>query len=236
MSFLDELRVQHETAHSRLLAWLLKPDGDHGLGTAVLRKFWALANAQTVDPGLGRASVRVEERQDSTRADIAIETAETYLLVENKTLWSAFSESQLTRHVSSGKRRAERVGKKFKLVLLLPDDNAPKRARDEIAALRRDCKTNVITWAQVVGVFKDVARVGKTPAIAPGRPFLEAYAEFIEREVLHQWKGFNMNTLNNETVAAAARPAGGCLTSKGRFVQVSAWRAVFGDRRRSTNG
>jgi len=92
MGFLDELRVDDEVAHTRLLAWLLNSNGDHELGTAAISAFWRIAGLGKIRRGLKSAEVHVEEPEDETRADIVIITERVYTLVENKIRWRAFRE------------------------------------------------------------------------------------------------------------------------------------------------
>jgi hypothetical protein len=98
MGFLDELRVDQEVAHTRLLAWLLSPRGDHELRTRALSAFWRITGLGKIRRGLTSAEVRLEEPEDETRADIVIITERVYVLVENKIRWAAFNEWQIGAH------------------------------------------------------------------------------------------------------------------------------------------
>jgi hypothetical protein len=83
MGFLDAIRVDKETAHTRLLAWLLDPKEDHQLGVRFLRPFLkaALGDARLA---VSATTVSVEDRQDESRADFTLSTNTRYVLVENK--------------------------------------------------------------------------------------------------------------------------------------------------------
>jgi hypothetical protein len=199
MGFLDELRIDRETAHTRLLAWLLNPGGDHGMGDAVLRQFWSSA-FHDGRAALRHADVRIEERQDLTRSDISIRTEDWYVLIENKVVESAFRLAQLQHHATGGQHRADRQGVGFRLVLLLPDR---RRLPASLRSFRGE--VHVVGWRDVASILRRVASSRSVPSTAPGRPFIVAYADFIEREILGIWKGFNVEVLTSDTVAAAAR-------------------------------
>jgi len=203
MGFLDELRVDQEVAHTRLLAWLLNPRGDHELHTLALSAFWRIAGLGKFRRGLSSAEVRIEERQDETRADIAIITQDVYVLVENKIRWAALNQRQIGAHARSGKRRAKRSGKKFKLVLLLPDDtyiDDIRRGR-AIQEMRRDFQAQIRSWTEIVRIFGQLDP-GNGLTKPPGLSFLHSYCEFVEREILKKWKGFNMQVIDKKTVTA----------------------------------
>jgi hypothetical protein len=203
MGFLDELRVDQEVAHTRLLAWLLNPSGDHELGTRALSAFWRIAGLGKIRRGLRFAEVHVEEREDETRADIVIVTERVYVLVENKIRWSAFNEWQIGAHAKSGSRKATRDGKKFKLVLLLPDDTYryDNHHGPTILEIRRRLGAEIISWDDIVREFRKLGPENRATK-APGLMFLHPYCEFVEREILRKWKGFNMQVIDKDTVAA----------------------------------
>jgi hypothetical protein len=204
MGFLDELRVNQEVAHTRLLAWLLNPNEDHELGDRVLSKFWRIADLSKSRRGLRSAEINIEVSQDETRADIVIITQGVYVLVENKIRWAAFNQQQIAGHAKSGKRKAKRSGKIFKLLLLLPDDTYKiddNHHRPAIRKIRRDFQAQIISWAGLVQIFRQLdPENGLTKP--PGLPFLHSYCQFVEREILKKWKGFNMQVIDKNTVTA----------------------------------
>jgi hypothetical protein len=199
MGFLDAIRVDKETAHTRLLAWLLDPRGDHQLGVKFLRRFLKLAVGDARS-AVTATTVSLEDRQDESRADFTLSTNTRYVLVENKINWTAFQPSQIDRHARSGIRRAQRTGRGFHLVLVLPDH---RRHRNEIEELQRKYPLTTVFWSDVARMARQTAgSVSRTHS--EGKAFLEAYAAFIDRQILHQWKGFNMAVLTDELVSAAA--------------------------------
>jgi hypothetical protein len=199
MGFLDAIRVDQETAHTRLLAWLLDPREDHQLGVTFLRRFLksAVGDAR---PAVTATTVSLEERQDESRADLTLSTNTRYFLIENKINWAAFQWSQIERHARSGTRRAKRAGQKFHLILVVPDT---RRHCEELKKLPRHYRLSTIEWSEIASVARHTAASVRRSA-SGGRAFLEAYADFIERQILHQWKGFNMAILTDQVVSAAA--------------------------------
>ena len=202
MGFLDELRVDQEVAHTRLLAWLLKPDGDHELQSLVLSAFWRRIGLSKSRKGLRSATVRIEQRHEKTIPDIVITTQGVYVLIENKIRWPAFNQQQIEGHAKSGKRRAGK--KKFKLVLLLPDDTYKiddHHHSPAIRKIRRDFHAQIISWNDIVQQFRRLDP-GNGLVKSPGLSFVRAYGEFVEREILKKWKGFNMQLIDNNTITA----------------------------------
>ena len=72
----DELKL------TAALAWLLQPDGHHGLGDRLLRRFCAAAGAQPTD--LDPITIRTEEARADTRADLVLRMPGATVLVEAK--------------------------------------------------------------------------------------------------------------------------------------------------------
>lgn len=82
-TLLHALGVHRSELHlCRGLAWLLDPDGWHGLGTSVLEAL--LSHLSLPLDGAERATVAVEETCKDTRADIVVRTPGTTLILEAK--------------------------------------------------------------------------------------------------------------------------------------------------------
>jgi hypothetical protein len=78
-----------------------------------------------------------------------------------------------------------------------------RRHRDEIKLLQRQYPLSTIESSEIARIARETAASVGTSA-SGGRAFLRAYADFIERQILHRWKGFNMVVLTNGVVSAAA--------------------------------
>ena len=98
MGVFDVLGATRETAHTKLLAWLLDPNEDHGLGSLLSRAFCSGTVGQHVS--LRGAVVRSEVAQRRSRPDIVISTPSHYLMVENKIRDEAFRRTQFIQHLS----------------------------------------------------------------------------------------------------------------------------------------
>ena len=94
-TLLRALGVHHsEVLMCRGLAWLLTPDGWHGLGIRVLCGL--LARLDLPDDGAERAVVVTEEVRGDTRADIVVRFSTTTLLIEAK-IFAGEQEQQAYR-------------------------------------------------------------------------------------------------------------------------------------------
>ena len=84
-TLLHELGLHHsEVTLCRGIAWLLKPEGWHGLGSRVLTGLLDALDVTT--DGAERASVVVEEIQGETRADLIVRLPTVTVLIEAKVL------------------------------------------------------------------------------------------------------------------------------------------------------
>jgi len=95
-TLLAAINVHHlELSLTAGLAWLLRPDGHHGLGSAVLR---GLLAHLAVDATTTEAAVRVvlEEQRDQTRADLVVYGSDWTIVVESKT-FAVEQDEQLDR-------------------------------------------------------------------------------------------------------------------------------------------
>lgn len=81
-------RAATEATHSRILAWLLAPDQQHGLGPAFLRALlqWIQAQQSHPLPAVNWDSVRVETEvaRIEARADIVLWSDQLSIIIENK--------------------------------------------------------------------------------------------------------------------------------------------------------
>lgn len=198
MGFLDVLGVQLETAHTRLLAWLLDPNGDHGLGPAVLRGFCKEVLGHV--PNLASATVEIERPELASRGDITIQTSKHYIVVENKINEAAFKASQLIAHARGASHRCRGNDRQAWVVLIVPD----KRRQGSRGFPKHPigCRTSHQDWRRIVDILRVVA--ASAPRESTGRAFIPVYVDFIEREILEMWKGFNEDFLDDEAVKAAA--------------------------------
>lgn len=153
-TLLAALDVQYrELAMTAGLAWLLRPDGHHGLGPAVLT---ALLTHLGVDGSGAEPGVRVvlEEQRDRTRADLVVYGPTWTLIVEAKT-FAVEQEQQLDRlHAHWSEEPAPRF------VFLTRGERMPMTA---VASRDAWCG---LTWRQVAVLAR--AAAGSIARAAPG--------------------------------------------------------------------
>lgn len=134
-------------------AWLLRPDGHHGLGSRLLTR---LLGHLGVDAAYGSTSVRVvvEEQRDRTRADLVVYGGEWTVVVEAK-VFAIEQERQLDR-------LWEHWG----------DEPAPmfvflsRGARQPLTAKTSAGQWRPLTWRDVADLVR--AAAAAAPAPAPG--------------------------------------------------------------------
>ena len=78
-------RERDELTHSRMLAWLLDPSGNHGLGAALLQRLARRVDIEVLsEEDVGRVRIRREVAHPDGRADLLIELPEFRIVIENK--------------------------------------------------------------------------------------------------------------------------------------------------------
>lgn len=162
-TLMRQFGLQHdEVMLCRGLAWLLTPDGWHGLGDVFLK---GLLNALALPTdGVERATVSLEEVRSLTRADIVVRYPGACVLIEAK----VFAGEQLTQ--------ADRLAREWDeedphLVFLTRDGRRPVTARE--SAGRWTC----LRWSDLVTLAESAVQVELAPS--PGA-----------LELIHTWKHY----------------------------------------------
>jgi hypothetical protein len=143
-----------ERAHTRMLAWLLRPTGSHGLGALIIEKLLSKAGLSGTE-GLSNATVSTFDQSPSdTELDIVIEGSTTIIVVEVKTqgrLGSSQYERQvdyLQEVISGDEERAAGPFESYEYVYLSADESH----KPDFAPLR-------VTWADILEVISEQAGV-----------------------------------------------------------------------------
>lgn len=141
----------HEVILCRGLAWLLTPDGWHGLGSSVLDGLLGLLGASPA--GSERAVVVAEEIREIARADIVVRFEAVTVLIEAK-VW-AFEQDQQADRLARGWAEESPY-----LVFLTRDGRPPDTARDSAGRWHR------VAWSDLATIIE--AAVAAHPDCAPG--------------------------------------------------------------------
>jgi PD-(D/E)XK nuclease superfamily len=151
-TLLHALWVHHnEVMMCRGLAWLLTPDGWHGLGTAVLDGL--LVHLGVPTEGSARAVVTTEESRGDTRADVLVRFEGVAVLIEAK-IWALEQRQQADR-------LADDFGEETPhLVFLTREGNLPSTA-----VTSRD-RWHPITWSTIAEIV--ASGVSTMPDCEPG--------------------------------------------------------------------
>jgi hypothetical protein len=167
-TLLHSLGLHHSELHLCAgLAWLLTPDGWHGLGPAFLRAFLNELDLSDVDPrDAERALVVTEETISDTRADLVIRlpVSSRTVLVEAK-VWAGEQDDQCDRLAQHWESESP------VLVFLTRTGVAPA------TALRSHTRWRTLTWSRVAALLDEVtrARDGWAPGVAEYLSTLEIY-------------------------------------------------------------
>ncbi|MGY1751497.1 PD-(D/E)XK nuclease family protein [Blastococcus sp. SYSU D01042] len=153
-----------ELAMTAGLAWLLRSDGHHGLGPAVLD---GLLDYLAIDGSGTEAGVRVvlEEQRDETRADLIVYGGDWTIVLEAKT-FAVEQERQLDRLYAHWRDESAPC-----FVFLTRGQRPPTTAVDSRGQWR------ALTWEQVADIARAAATsmTGAAPGVHDYIATLEAY-------------------------------------------------------------
>lgn len=164
LTLLHQLGLHHdEVMLCRGLAWLLTPDGWHGLGEHFLRDLLHLLGLSTA--GLGRATVSLEEARGTTRADLVLRYPGGCVLVEAKDL-AGEQPGQADRLAAGWAEEDPR------LVFLTPE------GREPLTAVATAGRWSCLRWSDLASIGTNLAG-GARADVAPGA-----------LELLETWKHY----------------------------------------------
>lgn len=164
-TLLAAVNVQYrELTMTAGLAWLLRPDGHHGLGDAVLRRFLDHLGVDAPEPGVGLRIER-EDPREKTIADLVLYGAGWTVVVEAKT-FAVEQREQLDRLHEQWRDDPEPC-----FVFLTRGQRAQTTARSSRGLWHG------VTWRQVANMIRDAAdvRTGVAPGVHDYLSTLEAY-------------------------------------------------------------
>ena len=192
----DVLQVADvEIRHSNVLAWLLRPDGTHGIGGRFLR---ALVEHMTLrhDAACLRrlngfddkdnVEIRREDYHEGCYADITVgfRAERVLLVIENKVVgWYREAEKQIEAYQKTFGEKYKGRYDCFPGVLLTTSNSA------EGSDAERDVRERSIplSWDDVRGIIRSLLNDGENEHFADGhvRAFVERYLDVIEEKLIH---------------------------------------------------
>lgn len=101
-----------ERAHTRILAWLLDPQGSHGLGPSMLDSFLSRTGLSVLGESETAKVTIFDQKSEATELDILIEIGETIICVEIKTQ-GKLGELQRDRQVECLRGRVKDDDRRF---------------------------------------------------------------------------------------------------------------------------
>lgn len=191
----DVLQVADvEIRHSNVLAWLLAPDGTHGIGGRFLRAFVEHLTRGRDAASLQRLSgfdkdnveVRREDYQDGGYADITVgfRAEKVLLIIENKVVgWYPGAEKQIKGYQETLR---EKYGSRYEYYpgVLLTTSNSSEKMNAERERHRSSSSPIPLSWKEVRGVIQPLLKRGNF-AKCEVRAFVERYLEVIEERLIH---------------------------------------------------
>ena len=82
LAIIDQARI--ENTHSRMLRWLLKPTGRHGLGSGLVRRLMERCTGQPTPASLAVREVAFSQWRNDREADLVVWGEDFTLVIENK--------------------------------------------------------------------------------------------------------------------------------------------------------
>ncbi|WP_091115478.1 PD-(D/E)XK nuclease family protein [Geodermatophilus dictyosporus] len=158
---------QRELALTAGLAWILNPEGHHGLGSLFVKEFAVLCGADAPDGG--PVTITVEETREDTRADLVLRCSTFTLVLECK-VW-ALEQPDQCRRLANLWADEDPV-----LVFLTPRGLAPVTAGDTEERWR------CLTWADVTNRLRAATLEAPQPAYGV-LDYLETLANDLGRTI-----------------------------------------------------
>ncbi len=159
---------RQEDPHDRVLAWLLQPDGGHGVegfAATLVSELWSVPCSEVV-----RLVKRQYQLSGESYPDIGVEFAASLLIVENKVNAGALREGQLALQNKLAKEK--QAGRPLYHVLLHPD-----RLNVEGIGVA-DSSFRTLTYSRLAALVDDAA----TKAVNDdAKVLLRHYAQYISR-------------------------------------------------------
>lgn len=151
---------RRESPHSRFLGWLLDPEGSHGLGTAILIPFLALAQTTRgyeFEIELREVTIELERSTDKGVPDITITGSNFMCVVENKIL-AAEGQDQTRRYADATEQEARErqiPADHVLLIFLSPEGREP-----------RDSRFSPVSYGQVLRLLEATSTAVVSPLVA----------------------------------------------------------------------
>ena len=196
----DVLQVTDvEIRHSNVLAWLLTPDGTHGIGGRFLREFVDHLTRRHDAAPLRRLSgfddkdnveIRREDYHDGGYADITVgfKAERVLLIIENKVVgWYPEAEDQTKGYQGTLRQKYKGRYKDYPGVLLttsnLPEGGSAERG----TMVHPDDPLFRLSWGEVREIIRSLLKDGESGNFADGqvRDFVKRYVEVIEDRLIH---------------------------------------------------
>ena len=192
----DVLQVADvEIRHSNVLAWLLAPDGTHGIGDRFLRAFVdhltrrpdAAPNVAPLQRLTGfdkdNVEVRREDYYDRGYADITVgfRAERVLLVIENKVVgWYAGAEEQIKSYQETLRKK---YGSRYKYYpgVLLTTSNSPEGENGEHGKHDSSSSLFLLSWGEVRGVIQPLLEDFPDDV----RAFVKQYLDIINDRLVH---------------------------------------------------
>ena len=129
-----------ELSHSRIIAMLLNPKGDHGMGSLFLRRFLETTNVECIGIDFSGAVVEREKPIEGGRPDIVITTNVKEIIIENK-IYAQDQGEQLSRYSNYNKDAV--------LLYLILDGHPSKSAKEDTHYHRISYKEHILKWLEI---------------------------------------------------------------------------------------
>ena len=174
-NIIDVLLSTHdeEKYHSRVLAWLVDPHGNHGLGRSFFDTLLELAfPGWAFDEIL---QVRGEFSLDpASTVDVGVLAERQLLMIENKTRFSSITNGQVERYLVTAKSKAP--DKEIRLIHLLP--GTPK----EFPHLEtHGPDVAIVFWAQIAEILRSFVSTDSVSEVAI--PSIHLYHDYLTRTI-----------------------------------------------------
>lgn len=190
MTIFDYLCAHREKYHTRMLYWMLDPEGDCNAASKFMSKFLKKIEVEETKLDESWEVSKEEEREEEEglkgEPDIQLESESYLIYVENKTKMASVDHEQLERYCRLGREQSSEK-QQFLMVFITP------RGVDAVTQkVIKNQDIRHVRWIDIVEILGELINDDEIDEFTRG--LLAEYKKYVEVTVLHKFEKFRAST------------------------------------------